>query len=527
MRKHLKGKHNIDVETSVSQVQVAALEQLEQLYLRAKSLGQAENIDDQVFKNQLNQDIVNEALISLIVVRNLPFRMVEWPEFHALCQVLNPKSESFITTAHSQIGRKIKEAWHIHKDTVRKKVQSALSSIHLSVDIWTSPNRHLLLAVTADFVDYTEEKHMNTLLALRVVKGHSGEEQFAVLLQVLQDYGIVKKLGAITGDNSSTNDTLCRKIEDYLLRTENIVWDSSRWRLRCLGHTINLAVQAFLFHNVIEMEEMRSCDESEESGELQDETKRKFRLLGPLGKLHNIIVHVRSSASRTAEFLKLAKRMIPLDNRTRWNSWYSSLVVATEHESSIDTFTKAHFTELSKDYLTPEDWEMLRTIMTFLRPFHRATLETQGHRATLEKVLFTMDILVLYFKKTYVSKDSLPFSFQDYKLISYNSLNMHPIESFVLGSREDGKFSTNTTAKQTPLLCMPQLLFSILTVVQSILRQIGHRSGSSLSCGMLQNFGSPIEIVLHSRRCRQCLGCTMILKRKRKSLMCLINWLKI
>ena len=97
--------------------------------------------------------------------------------------------------------------------------------------------------------------------------------------------------------------------------------------------------------------------------------------------------------------------MIPLDNRTRWNSWYLSLVVAEEHASSIDTYTKSHthWNELSEDYLTPEDWNRLRKIKSFLKPFHRATLEAQGHSPSLEKVLFTMDILVRYFKDSLVS----------------------------------------------------------------------------------------------------------------------------
>src|SRR5436190_21419466 len=48
MRTHLRRRHQIDVETSVGQVQTAALEQLEQLYLRAKLSGQTEAIDAQV-----------------------------------------------------------------------------------------------------------------------------------------------------------------------------------------------------------------------------------------------------------------------------------------------------------------------------------------------------------------------------------------------------------------------------------------------------------------------------------------------
>ena len=191
MRKYLKGQHKIDVEVSVGCIQSTTLQQLEQLYSQVQSSGQIEYIDSQVFKNHLDQNVINEALISLIVVRNLPLRMVEQSEFHTLCQVLNPKSDSYITTAHSQIRQKIKEAWQIHKDTICKKLQPALSSIHLLVDIWTSPNRHLLLVVTADFVDYNEEKLVKALLALCIIKGHSGEEQFITLLLVLQDYNIV------------------------------------------------------------------------------------------------------------------------------------------------------------------------------------------------------------------------------------------------------------------------------------------------------------------------------------------------
>jgi hypothetical protein len=77
-----------------------------------------------------------------------------------------------------------------------------------------------------------------------------------------------------------------------------------------------------LFYNSISAKELESYNDLEEKGELEDteEVKQKFRLLGPLGQLHNIIVDIRSSANCTARFLALATRMVPLDNRTRWNS---------------------------------------------------------------------------------------------------------------------------------------------------------------------------------------------------------------
>ena len=79
-----------------------------------------------------------------------------------------------------------------------------------------------MLGVTRDFIDCIEEKHLKTLLRLRLVVGHSGDDQFDVLLPLLQDYDIVRKLRAIVGDNSSTNDTLCQAIEAYLKKEEDL-----------------------------------------------------------------------------------------------------------------------------------------------------------------------------------------------------------------------------------------------------------------------------------------------------------------
>ena len=64
---------------------------------------------------------------------------------------------------------------------------------------------------------------MKTLLALHIMKNHSKEEQFAVLLSVLQDYDIIQKLEAVITDNSDINNTFCQEIEDYLLSTKNLV----------------------------------------------------------------------------------------------------------------------------------------------------------------------------------------------------------------------------------------------------------------------------------------------------------------
>ena len=405
MRNHLRAKHQIIVEVTPGPVQQATVDHLQRLYIRAKSSDQTQQVDTQVLQSILNQDVIDEALISLIVVRNLSFRLVEWPEFHALCRVLNPESYDYIITSHSSVPKRIERSWQTQRDVVRKKLQSVSSSVHLSLDIWTSPNRLLFLGICAHFVAQHQQKLSKALLALRTVANHTGQEQFATLLPVLKDYGIVRKLGSIVCDNATPNDTLCRTIGTYLWKEEKIEWNPTFRRIRCVGHVINLAVQAFLFHSLIEMEELASYDEKEAIGEEGNEVEKQntFRQMGPLGKLHNIVVHIRGSAGRTKEFKDLAGRMIPLDNRTRWNSWFHMLHVALGLDTSVDSYTKKNFDTLKAEYLSPMDWESLRTTSKFLNIFNRATLKAQGDQATIYNVLFVMDVIIRHFEQALVS----------------------------------------------------------------------------------------------------------------------------
>ena len=73
MQKHLQTQHNVDIDIVVSQVQAATFQQLKQLYFQIKSFNQIKIINAQVFQKQLDQNIINEALISLIIVQNLLF----------------------------------------------------------------------------------------------------------------------------------------------------------------------------------------------------------------------------------------------------------------------------------------------------------------------------------------------------------------------------------------------------------------------------------------------------------------------
>ena len=74
-----------------------------------------------------------------------------------------------------------------------------------------------------------------------------------------------------------------------------------------------------MFTDLVDINELESYDEEEADKELTDEEvkKVKFRLLGPLSKVYNIVVYIRGLGGCAEHFRKLAGRMIPIDNYIR------------------------------------------------------------------------------------------------------------------------------------------------------------------------------------------------------------------
>jgi hypothetical protein len=223
------------------------------------------------------------------------------------------------------------------------------------------------------------------LIALRSVLGHSGLNQWECLRPVLQDFGILRNIGTLIGDNATTNDTLCRTMAAYLTAEHKINWNQTFQRLRCMGHIINLVVQAFLFTNDQEEQVMDSYDKEDESGEELDEKGRKERAtsirnrMGVMGKIHNVVIHIRASPTRTNKFEAIAGKSIPLDNRTRWNSWFRMLNITLETKvlNAFRNYTENYIHDGpidKRDELLPSDIALCRAIEQFLSVFASETI---------------------------------------------------------------------------------------------------------------------------------------------------------
>jgi len=82
------------------------------------------------------------------------------------------------------------------------------------------------------------------------------------------------------------------------------------------------------------------------------------------------------------------------------------LLILLELKGRVEQYCEDYENELEEDLLSHADWKKLRTIKDFLAPFSRATLATEGDSVSIDRTLFTMDVLIKHLQETTVS--SLP-----------------------------------------------------------------------------------------------------------------------
>ncbi|PNP73637.1 hypothetical protein FNYG_13019 [Fusarium nygamai] len=257
-----------------------------------------------------------------------------------------------------------------------------------------------LLAIVAHFINLDSRQLCKALLALRELEGaHSGEAIAGTLPRVINSYGIQDKIGYFTLDNAY-NDKVLQAV------AKACGFNAAHRRLRCNGHVINLAVQAFLFgknkdasDEALRQVSQLSYDEQEGAVE-RAETATTWRQYGALGMLHNLVVWTRSSSQRYQAFLKVAGRMIAQDNSTRWNSWYLMIHAAITLRKEINSYIDDHYMEgdIKLDYLHPVHWQNLQEIHNFLQPFYEITKDTQWDKSSLDEVIGSMDFLITHYK---------------------------------------------------------------------------------------------------------------------------------
>jgi hypothetical protein len=270
--------------------------------------------------------------------------------------------------------------------------------------MWTASSKTGYQAIVASWVDTESMQAETALLYLREFRGtHGGEQQAGVFLEVVEDYAIrLDRIGFFTLDNAASNDTMLRFIAEEINEAHPALFVPRIHRIPYNGHVINLAAKAFLFRGksrasradedeAIKMapqDTQRLTDEENSNKRDQADVADDWRHMGALGKLHNINVWFRSSIQRYQECVAAAGRAIPLDNDTRWNSWAKEIEAALAMRKEIRGCLNDHYDVLKEDYLSYEDWQELKGIFSFWKPFSLLQRTIRG-RSILWMICFS------------------------------------------------------------------------------------------------------------------------------------------
>ena len=154
-RNHLMKVHSIEADrATVHPIKKAHVSLLREAFVKA---GQNDTTkltanEHRILENVLDKVAVLEALVQLVTVQNLPYNCSQWPELHALLMAVNPTAENVINLLYGSVQRLVSNSYFIHKDILQKKLQASLSKIHLSVDVWSTPNYKAFLGTCVQFV---------------------------------------------------------------------------------------------------------------------------------------------------------------------------------------------------------------------------------------------------------------------------------------------------------------------------------------------------------------------------------------
>ena len=112
----------------------------------------------------------------------------------------------------------------------------------LTHDSWTATNATPYLAITCHFIHWSTWEPQSFLLGfVQLLGNHTAAKLRDILMECLIEYDISTSIRSITVDSASNNTLSMALLEEAVPP-----FSAANCHVRCIAHTINLAVQAIL-----------------------------------------------------------------------------------------------------------------------------------------------------------------------------------------------------------------------------------------------------------------------------------------
>jgi hypothetical protein len=187
---------------------------------------------------KFNANTFPYLFIRWIVTMHIALSCVESEAILDWVLYICPALEKYLVESGDAIRRWIMKEFVRQKSEIKKELATARSRIHVSFDLWTSPNSKGLVGVIYHHLS-KDWKMCSMLAGMRRLKGaHTGEGIAEVVIPIIKAMGVTDQLGFFLGDNAGPNDNAIRAI---LSQLRPDIKDPDSRRVLRIGHIINLA----------------------------------------------------------------------------------------------------------------------------------------------------------------------------------------------------------------------------------------------------------------------------------------------
>ncbi|RXW21072.1 hypothetical protein EST38_g4780 [Candolleomyces aberdarensis] len=323
-----------------------------------------------------------DALVDFIVADDQSINVIESVFFRRLILLLCKELRDEDIPHRTSVRNHIRARWEVYMEELQTELQNSVGRISLTTDLWSDPNLRPFMAVTAHWIEAKTVKTAEgpvtnlvlraDLIAFHNVPGrHTGEHLSTALLYVLDRLKIAGKIGWITMDNASNNDTLMEHLAISLNQRE-ITFSARDNRIWCFPHITNLACKAVL--GAITNTKLAGVDDDEGDPEKEPILTAPDRDI--IAHTRTLIRVIRSSSLRRDRFANIQRSLYPdrhvleliRDVDTRW----SSTLLMIERFVKLESVNKMISTnrELQKYHLHDFEWETLDAYINILRIPH-------------------------------------------------------------------------------------------------------------------------------------------------------------
>ncbi|GMI86360.1 DAYSLEEPER [Hibiscus trionum] len=330
---------------------------LKQSELAFSKVGSSSESETTIFSTwKFDGDAIRKALINMIVVDELPFRIVEGDGFKSFLSIACPR---FHLPSRFTVRRDCLDLFNSMKRLLKNSFDKGTSRVCLTTDTWTSLQRVSYMVLTAHWVD-DDWLLQKRIINFCPISAHRGESIGQALEKCIRDWEI-ERVFTVTVDNASANGVGIEYLRKKLNHRNTCVANGKYMHMRCVAHVINLIVQEGVKH-----------------------------ASGSVDRVRAAVRYIRASPLRMKKFYDRAKEemidtkaRLQLDVPTRWNSTYMMLDVAAKYEHAFDSYVRddnSFFLDLTVGDGVPtfDDWENVRKISKILHPFYDITLKVSG-----------------------------------------------------------------------------------------------------------------------------------------------------